>query len=227
MAENLEIFDMRVEPACTHLIVGPSGSGKTVLVANMIRNKDSFIKNGHNIKNIVFCYSAWQDLYSEMDKEGLISQWVNAVPNNEQFRELVGGFKDNGGSIIIFDDSMSAISRDMVEIVTVTSRHLNTSTFILFQSLFPTNPLAREISLNVKFMYLFKHPREKIQVNYIARQLNPLSYKWIVAAYHEATKKPHGYLMIDLTQNTPDRLRIRSSVLPHEFPMVIWNERKQ
>ena len=163
IAVSNEVFDLRVEPASTHLICGPSNSGKTVKVANILKHKDSYIKGGSNIKNIVFCYAAWQEIYSELDSNGIVSKWVNKMPTNEQFIELVSDHKEDG-SIVILDDFMQDISRDLVQIVCVSSRHYNTTTFILFQSLFPAHPLARQISLNVKYIYLLKNPREKNQV---------------------------------------------------------------
>ena len=32
------------------------------------------------------------------------------------------------------------------------------------------------------------------------------------SAYHEATRVPHGYLLVDLTSLTPDELRLRSQL---------------
>ena len=39
-------------------------------------------------------------------------------------------------------------------------------------------------------------------------------------AYTKATEKPHGYLLIDLEQNTPECLRLRSNILPNETTIV-------
>ena len=221
---EVEALDMRVNHGSTHLLCGPSNSGKTVRVANILRNKDSYIKGGDKIKNVVFCYSAWQNIYSQLDSEGVVTKWVNELPTDEQYRDLVAAYANRGGSIVVLDDFLTEINKDMVQIVCVSSRHYNTSTFLLFQNLFPSNPLARQISLNVKYLYIHKNPRENTQMNFLARQISPNDYKWIVAAYQEATKEPYGCLVIDMTQETPNYLRFRSNVLPHEFPMIIWTK---
>ena len=147
------------------------------------------------------------------------------MPTNEEFIDLVRDFKDSGGSIVVIDDFMSEIGKDLDEIVRVSSRHHNTTTFILFQSLFPVHRLARQISLNVKFLHLHKNPRENAQIQYLARQLQPQSYKWIVEAYHEATSEPFSCFLIDLTQERESDLRFRSHYLPSEFPMRVWMKR--
>ena len=111
---------------------------------------------------------------------------------NEEFIAAVQPFTQRGGSIVVIDDFMSEINKDLDKIVRVTSQHYNTTTFILFQSLFPAHRLARQISMNVKFLHIHKNPRENAQIQYLARQLMPHSYKWIVEAYHEATKEPYS-----------------------------------
>ena len=217
-------YNIQVPKGSTHLLCGPSSSGKTYRVAQLLQIKEEYIADGHSIQNIVFCYAAWQPIYDLLKEKNVVTKWVNYLPSNEQFIELVEDYKDSGGSIIVLDDFLTELNRDMVEIVCVTSRHYNAVTFILFQSLFPPNPLARQISLNVKYLYIHKNPRENAQISYLARQISPNSYKWIVDAYHEATKEPYSCFVIDMTQETPDGLRFRSNILPHEFPIIIYQK---
>ena len=152
----------------------------------------------------------------------MVTKWIKKCPSNQEFVDLVSPYHQRGGSIVVINDFMSEISKDLVEIVTVTSRHYNTSTFILFQSLFPSNPLARQISLNCKYLHLHKNPRENAQIQYLARQISPNNYKWIVEAYHEATKVPYSCFLIDLVQSTPENLRFRSKILPSQWPMEVF-----
>ena len=35
---------------------------------------------------------------------------------------------------------------------------------------------------------------------------------YFTSAYHEATRVPYGYLLVDLTSQTPDELRLRSQL---------------
>ena len=207
-------------------MVGPSGSGKTSRVTKILRLKDEIFTGGPEIKNVVFCYAAWQPSYQRLKDEGCVTKWLNKMPTNKEFVDLVRPFAMDGGSIVIIDDFMSEIGPDMDEIVRVTSRHQNTSTFILFQSLFPPHRLARQISLNVKFLHIQKNPRENSQIQYLARQISPQSYKWIVEAYHEVTNEPYSAMLVDLTQERESQLRFRSHYLPEEFPMRVWFDKQ-
>lgn len=218
----MEEYNLRFIKGATHLVVGPSGCGKTYRTCDILRIKDQLIEEGEKIKNVVFCYAAWQGIYDEMKRTGVVTRFVKKKPSSEEFVKLVQDYRDCGGSIVVIDDFMSQIDQDLVDIVTVQSRHYNVSTFILFQSLFPPNKLARQISLNVKYLHIHKNPRENAQIQTLARQLSPKNYKWIVGAYHAVTETPHSCFLIDLTQQREEKLRYRSHYLPREAPMKVW-----
>lgn len=215
-------YNLRFDAGSTHLVVGPSASGKTFRTCDMLRWKNHMIEGGEHVRNVCFCFSVWQPIYQQLKDDGVVTKWVNKKPSCEEFTNLVKAYDAKGGSIVVIDDFMGQIDRDLVDIVTVHSRHHNTTTFILFQSLFPANPLARQISLNVKYIHVHKNPRENSQFQTLVRQISPRDYKWIVEAYHEVTKKPHSSFLIDLTQKREESLRYRSNYLPKEFPMKVW-----
>ena len=220
-------MNLRFDSGASHLMVGPPAAGKTYRTCNILKHRDIMIQGGENIKNVVLWYSVWQPLYQQLKNDGIVHTFINKKPSCEDFSSLMTPYKDKGGSICVIDDFMGNIDTDLVTIVTVLSRHLNTSTFILFQSLFPANRLARQISLNVKYIHIHKNPRENSQFQTLARQVAPKDYKWIVAAYQEVTKQPHGCLLLDMTQTCNDTLRYRSNYLPSEKPMRIWQSVKQ
>lgn len=220
-------YNLRFPKGSTHLLVGPSASGKTFRLSEILRHKNDLLQDGVNIKNIVFCYAVWQPIYSALQNEGAVTKWVNKFPTNDEYIELVKDYSSTGGSIVVLDDFMKNIGNDMDEIVRVTSRHYNVTTFILFQSLFPPHKLARQISLNTKFLHIHKNPRENSQIQYMARQISPNSYKWIVDSYHEATKKPYKAFLIDMTQECSPNLRFRSHYLPSELPMKVYFEKSK
>jgi hypothetical protein len=204
------------------VILGPSACGKTFRTCQILRLKDEIIENGEHIKNVIFCYAAWQPVYQQLQDENIVTQWVNKMPTNEEFIDMVKPFANKGGSICVIDDFMSQLDKELDEIVRVSSRHYKTTTFILFQSLFPVQKMARNISLNVKFIHAHKNPRENSQIQYLARQIMPVGYKWLVQAYHKATEEPYSSFLFDLTQEREPHLRFRSHYLPYEFPMRVY-----
>ena len=52
----------------------------------------------------------------------------------------------------------------------------------------------------------------------MARQVHPECPKKLFKAYLNATTRPHGYLLLDLAQDTDDRLMFRTCIFPDEYP---------
>ena len=75
---------------------------------------------------------------------------------------------------------------------------------------------TRNISVNAGYIVHFKSPRNKQQISVLAQQVNPGQVHEFMKSYEEATKRPHGYLMLDLTPTTDDQHRLKSNVLPKE-----------
>lgn len=85
----------------------------------------------------------------------------------------------------------------------------NTSVIYITQNVFDWAAQHRTISLNVHYLVLFKNPRDKSQIVVLSRQLD-MSH--LISAYQDATRQPHGYLIVDLSPHTPDELRLMSQL---------------
>jgi hypothetical protein len=64
--------------------------------------------------------------------------------------------------------------------------------------------------------------RDKRQFSHLSNQVLPEDSTGLFKAYLEATKRAHGYLLLDLTQDSEDRYWFRSNVFPHEYPPIIY-----
>ena len=77
--------------------------------------------------------------------------------------------------------------------------------------------------LNCHFIVLFKNPRDKTQPRIIARQMFPeRSLKQFAIMFDKVTERPHGYLLIDLRQDTPSEIRLRTNIFPDEYPPIVY-----
>jgi hypothetical protein len=127
-------------------------------------------------------------------------------------------------SLIVLDDLMNDVanSKDISELFTRGVHHKKLSVLLLVQNLFPQGKKAREISLNSSYLAIFKNPRDSSQINTLARQVFPVNPKYLQDAYIQATSRPFGYLLIDLTQETPETLRLMTNIFPsHIFHYFI------
>ena len=104
----------------------------------------------------------------------------------------------------------------IADLFTKGSHHRNFSVIYIVQNIFQHGRETRNISLSAHYIVLFKSPRDKQQILVLARQVNPGHVQEFMKSYEEATKRPHGYLMLDLKPTTDDQHRLKSNVLPEE-----------
>ena len=108
----------------------------------------------------------------------------------------------------------------VTKLFTKGSHNRSLSVTYIVQNLFGKNKEQRTISLNSHYLVVFKNPRDASQVTYLAKHMYPGKTKYLQEAFKEATSIPHGYLLIDLRQETPDHLRLRTRVFPDQAQVV-------
>ena len=197
-------FDTRfIHPFCM-MIAGPSQSGKTRFVAEMLSNVE---KNIHPVvSNILHCYTTWQDSFELIKTQNNTINFCEGLP---QMSELEN-YKD---MIIVLDDLMSECTDNlrMQYLFTVGSHHNRISVIFLTQNIFCKGKYSRTISLNSNYMILFKNPRDPSQIACLARQIFPNNAKYFTSAFNDAvTSQNYGFLLVDLKQDTPDIVRLRT-----------------
>lgn len=189
----------------TMIVAGPSGCGKTTFMCNLLQNLH--ISVSEKILKVFWCHAennARPKL--DIDNKNIIIEFINGLPSNFEN-------ENNQPVLIILDDLMNeSDNKEISQLFTRGSHHRNTSVVLISQNIFHKGSHMRDISLNTKYIVLFKNPRDKNQVRYLARQIYPEASEELVKVYKECTVKPHTYLLIDLTQNINDTLRFRTEI---------------
>lgn len=216
---DVQTFDVRFKPHSTLLLCGSSKSGKTTWVQQCLRNaKDIFVSPP---SYTLFYYAAWQDVYDQMRNENLVQEWKNECPQKEYIEELGERYRNNGGLLVIIDDMLSKMNKDMADLFQVVSHHSKTSVWFLSQNLFHDDKHYRDMRMNANYIVLFKNPNNSKQAMRFFNQIAPESSKALLRVFQKVTKKPYSYLVFDLHQETPDEVRIRTNIFPHESPVGI------
>jgi hypothetical protein len=65
-------------------------------------------------------------------------------------------------------------------------------------------------------MVLFKNLTDVSHIMALAHQMYPRKTQFFLEVFARATTRPHGYMVIDMKQNTPDILRLRTFIFPDE-----------
>lgn len=127
-------------------------------------------------------------------------------------------FHDLKPRLIILDDLMREADGNVVDLFTKGSHHYNISVMFVTQNIFNQGKGRRDISLNAHYIVCFKNPRDKQQIRTLSNQVYPENPKFVQEAYIDATTQPHGYLLFDLKQSTPDLHRFRTSIFKNDYP---------
>ena len=214
-------YDLRLKTPFTLIAAGPSRSGKTSWVYSLL--SQSSVLLDRNPHKVFYFYNQWQPLFDRMQREKLVNQFVNHLPDKQELEKLTASGKKSGrGSLCIIDDFMNSSSEHVGEIFTALSHHLDLSCIYITQNLFAqNNKYMRDMSLSASYLVLFKNPRDQSQIVNLAKQLAPGNTKFIVDSFRHITSQPYSYVMYDLHQSTPEIIRVRTNLFVHEHPMKV------
>lgn len=190
----------------TCLIAGPTQSGKTHFTFALLKNMDVMINPIP--EKVIWFYGEYQEKFKDLPPFVELRKGLDGLDDFDHLER----------KLIILDDLMNEIgdSQDVSNLFTKGSHHRNLSVILIVQNLYHQCKIMRTVSLNTHYMFLFKNPRDKGQIRHMGAQLFPGRVKFLVDAYEQATSKPHGYLLLDLTQGTSDERRVLSDILPGE-----------
>src|SRR5258705_3240259 len=190
----------------TFIVAGPTSCGKSVFVENFIKEGTSILSE--RFSKILWCYGEWQERYFHLQSQfGVL--FHEGLPD-------LAAFDGKAPVLIIIDDLMHEADGSIGKLFTKGSHHRNLSVIFITQNFFHQGKPSRDMSLNAHYLCIFKNPRDRSQISYLARQLYPEDSKFLAQAYAEATIAPHGYILLDLKQQTPDILRVRARIFTHE-----------
>ena len=191
------------------MVVGPTGCGKTSWVHQLLEQMETRVKP--TPARIMWFYQRWQPLYTDIKQQVPIIEFIQGIPHNIKRDDF---FDTRYPTLFIVDDLMKEAtqSSDICDLFTEGSHHRNLSIICLLQNMFYKGKEIRTMSLNTHYMVLFKNPRDQQQVSVLARQMYPGRSHYFMEEYQVATERPHGYLFVDLKQNTPEDQRLRANI---------------
>jgi hypothetical protein len=198
----------------TCIIAGPTQSGKTVFTKQMLKNANFLIQPPPT--RIIWAYGE-ENLHQNEEIQNIVDipiTFVKGLPDVEDI-------DDKDRNLLILDDLMSDVSKSdtISNIFTRASHHRNMSVIFIVQNIFHQGKTMRDISINAKYTVLFKNPRETSQIQYLNRQIFPNNKNFLVDAYRQATQRPHGYLILDFDQSTPNDRRVITGIFFPELPI--------
>ena len=195
------------------VIAAPTMGGKTFLIKEILKFKDVMISPSPT--KIVYCYKAWQPTYDEIRSNNTSILFHKGIYDMNKF-------KPTENNLIVLDDLMQECINDpeILSLFTVGTHHTSTSVFFLSQNIFSKGKYSRDLSLNSNYIINFKNPRDQLQMQVLARQIFGNKSKYLMESYDDATKKPYGYIFLDLRQDTELRNRVQTGILPFQKRII-------
>ena len=173
MESGIEKFVFKHPSTC--YVSGPTGCGKTSYIIKVLMEKDNLFDK--SIDKIVWCYKIYQDIFEE----------VKEICSNIEFHEGICDVRDikhgKENIILIIDDLMNDMNKEVAEIFTVHSHHMGISVFFLAQNLYPRNKFMRDVTLNTQYLILFEQRRDLSQLHVLTRQIFPYNGRIFLKVY--------------------------------------------
>ena len=172
-------------------VVGPSGSGKTMYVLKLIteRQMEPFPKD------IYYLYNIRQDFMKDFPQITFV-----------QGMDLSVIVDDGADKLLIIDDLMLEMNKELGEHFICRTRHLKCSTIFLMH-MFQNKDVHRLISNNTHYFVIFGNRRQMLNVKTLGNQIGLL--KQVLEGYKHAMK-PYGYFVIALHPRVPELLTVTS-----------------
>lgn len=208
---------IKFETPTSIFIAAPSGSGKTVLTKNILKHADGMFKVPPS--KIYFCYSVWQDLYTEMKTDVKNIEFYQGLPSMEVLNDWGSEY---GHKILVLDDLMikGVDSEELIHMMCVGSHHSNFSVIFLLQNIFQKGKSMRTASLNCHYFLLLSTKREVLQIGTLGKQMFPGKLKYFMDAYQRATSRSYGYLLVDINPHTDTSYQLRTNIFPGQDTII-------
>lgn len=190
------------------LLSAPSQSGKSFWILKLIEK--CRVKVSPPIDKIIYINShVTSDLKALLLKHSPVP-----IRLSSDIESVVGDPQSN--TLVIVDDLMDDenVQKEIEKLFIKRVHHENLSCAYLIQNLYHSGKGHRTVSLNANYLWLGTNRRAIDQIRTLAQQIFPTKTKFFLEAYHDAiTRRPYGYLFVDLKVTTPEDYRIKTDVL--------------
>ena len=215
MAESVPI--KLSSPSCM-VISGMTSCGKSHWTKRLLKHCNEMYDKP--VKKILYCYTAYQDLFQDMETEIENITFHKGPPSEQYLNEFVA---DGGHNICVLDDMQSTVtsSLEMEQLFTVHSHHKCISVLFLVQNIFTQGKYARSLALQAHYLVPMKSLRDRSQMACLSRQIYPGKSNLLPQVFDDIVKMDkYPYLLIDISPHGDDRFRLRTHIFPGENTIV-------
>ena len=195
------------------IIAGFSNSGKSHLTSRLIENYHEYFDS------ILYCGVESHPLQSNKS----VGSKMIISPKIENPIEYAQ-YSDKGLLYILDDLFIEAVENKYVTQAFTRGRHHKISIIFITQNMFYSGKYARNIAVNCSH-YILMRNRDLNQIDVLGRQIFGKSKaKDFIEVYQRAlTYNKYGYLLVDLSIDTPQELQLRTNIVGETPYEVVFN----
>ena len=174
------------------LVIGSTGAGKTTAVFEIITRKLI-----HPFpKKIFYLYATYQPMFDE---------WKDKITFVQGLKlDVINDYEDS--KLLIIDDLILDISKELANHVIIGSHHKQTTTIFITHSLYLNNEFYRLISNNSQYILLFKNKRNFSQISRLATQILGGEKHRLLEAYKYIGS--YEFVLLSFHPKVPDELLV-------------------
>ena len=210
MAED-SLYDFSLRTPASICLIGPSQCGKSHLIVDIIRNRQLYFDKP--IGKVIYVYYRINDILLGLQSSDPDIILVEDIPTAEKLIE--------DSCLLILDDVLGELNNRQIN-DTVTDlfirkvHHYNFNVILTLQRAFSNVP--KTILDNTKYAIYFDSPRYRSMITNFAKK----NLAYVQDAFHRATKIPHGYLLFDFGNETPEEYRLRNKIYPSDDDTCVY-----
>ena len=189
------------------LVVGSTNVGKSHFLETLLSNPHMWTGPIHKI---VYCYGIENATVEHFAKNRPDIILHKGVPDLSEPRQM---FDPTQNNVLCFDDLQAELesNKQFTSFLSRASHHCNCTTIVIGHNLFSNLSERKMQTPHYNQLCLFSNRRCSHQIATISRQLS-LDPKLVLEAYKKFCSEKHGFLIIDLREETPPEFSLISNV---------------
>jgi len=198
--DEIDPIHLKLKHPFNMVVSGPSACGKTSFVRRLLSEFDLITTLETPRLRVFWAHGQDQETYKKPISEFVDVDYYHGVPGEERVL-------DASPHVLILDDLMleaASAGKSLVSFLSRFSHHNNISIIYITQNLFFNGKNTTDANRQSHYTVVFRNSRDKSIAITLGRQLAPHNKSHFYECFHDATRKPFSYLLIDAHPTTPE-----------------------